>query len=207
MENLRDIFETTASKYTGNKTSIHTLWDEIENHYSVKRRYYHNLSHLQNIFNSLQPIKDIINDWDTIVFSVFYHDIIYDVKRNDNEEKSAELAQKRLAGISYPDELIVKCCDQILATKIHQFSDDRDTNIFTDSDLSILGQEENAYIEYTKQIRKEYSIIPKLLYNKGRIKVLNHFLAMERIFKSDYFFHEFEAKARQNIDNELMMLS
>ncbi len=207
MENLRDIFETTASKYTGNKTSIHTLWDEIENHYSVKRRYYHNLSHLQNIFNSLQPIKDIINDWDTMVFSVFYHDIIYDIKRNDNEEKSAELAQKRLAGISYPDELIVKCCNQILATKNHRFSDDRDTNIFTDSDLAILGQTEDVYIEYAKQIRKEYSIIPKLLYNKGRIKVLTHFMEMERIFKSDYFFHEFEAKARQNIDNELMMLS
>jgi predicted metal-dependent HD superfamily phosphohydrolase len=50
------------------------------------------------------------------------------------------------------------------------------------------------------------TIFPDFVYKPGRKKVLLHFLAMERIFKTDYFFHKFELLAKQNLQKELEML-
>jgi len=61
-------------------------------------------------------------------------------------------------------------------------------------------------VHYYKNARKEYAIFPDFVYKPGRKKVLLHFLAMERIFKTDYFFHKFEMQAKQNLQKELEML-
>lgn len=147
-----------------------------------------------------------INDPDTILLSVIYHDIIYDPSKNNNEEMSAQLAVERLRSISFPEDKIARCSDQILATKGHQVSSDNDTNLFTDADLSILGANWDNYSVYSKNIRKEYSIYPDELYYSGRKKVLQHFLQMERIYKTAYFFHKYEDQARININKELVSL-
>lgn len=140
------------------------------------------------------------------MFSLFYHDIIYNTLRTDNEERSAELAVKRLNQIAAPPDLIKHCKTQILATKKHSVDSNCDTNFFTDADLSVLGFNWDRYSEYFKKIRKEYSFYPDLIYNPGRKKVLKHFLAMERIFKTESFFGKFEMQARENLKQELNML-
>jgi predicted metal-dependent HD superfamily phosphohydrolase len=66
-----------------------------------------------------------------------------------------------------------------------------------------LGQPWGEYTQYAKNVRKEYAIYPDLLYNPGRRKVLNHFLSMERIFKTSHFFEKFEATARLNMSKEM----
>lgn len=137
----------------------------------------------------------------------FYHDLIYNASSSGNEEKSAEAAQKRLQQLGVPATKIRNCVDQILATKGHTMSDDTDTNIFTDADLSILGHDSAVYTAYYKNIRKEYSIYPDFMYNPGRKKVLQHFLAMPRIFKTDHFYDTYEAQARINLQAELETLS
>lgn len=75
-----------------------------------------------------------------------------------------------------------------------------------DADLSILGKSSQVYLEYTKQIRKEYSIYPHFLYKPGRKKALEHFLALESIFKTEYFKKKYEIRARENIEFELSIL-
>ena len=94
----------------------------------------------------------------------------------------------------------------IKCTKSHEFSDS-DTNYFTDADLSILGKSWKTYEEYYQQIRKEYKIYPDFIYNSGRKKALQHFLKMDRIFKTDYFFEKYEIQARENLQNELQILT
>ena len=102
--------------------------------------------------------------------------------------------------------VIESCKNQILATKSHLSNENFDTNYFLDADLSVLGQGWNSYSDYFKNVRKEYSIYPDILYNSGRKKVLKHFLAMEKIFKTDYFFRKFELNARQNLQKELNLI-
>jgi len=98
------------------------------------------------------------------------------------------------------------CTAQILATKKHTWSNDSDTNYFTDADLSILGSPPAVYKAYVQSIRKEYKLYPDFVYNPGRQKVLKHFLDMPAIFKTAHFTNKYESQARMNLQEELRSL-
>ena len=204
---LKSTFFELIFKHNSNLELAEKLWVELVKEYSSKKRYYHSLTHLDNLLIQLTKIKSDINDWDTVLFSLFYHDIIYNAKSQKNEENSAELAKRRLLEIGYAQLKTEHCFKQIIATKSHEVSSNNDTNLFTDADLSILGADWPIYNKYTKQVRKEYSIYPDFMYKPGRKKVLKHFLEMERIFKTDYFYKKFEIQARKNIEQELKVYS
>lgn len=200
---LKKIFIELLTKYTDNDRVKSELWTEIEKNYSSKKRHYHTLQHLDNLLSQLTEVKSEIQNWETILFTLFYHDIIYNSIKSNNEVKSAELAEKRMKHISVSNDKIELCKKQILATKSHIKSTDSDTNYFTDADLSVLGQNWETYLLYCRNVRKEYSIYPALVYNPGRKKVLNHFLSMDRIFKTDFFYNKFETQAKQNLQQEI----
>jgi len=203
---LKQTFQTLLNSYTNNQRLIDELWNEIEKAYSSPKRHYHTLTHLENVLDQLLFVRSEINDWNTILFALFYHDIVYKSSKSDNEEESALLAEKRMTQVGISHAQIIQCISQILATKNHLQQPDSDTNYFTDADLSVLGKDWKVYEAYFKQIRKEYSIYPDFLYNLGREKVLNHFIGMDRIFKTDYFFNAFEMQVKSNLKKELEFL-
>ncbi len=204
--NLKNQFEQLCSLFTNDQHLANSLWKEIETKYSEKGRHYHHLLHLENMFRELEAVKSNISDFTAISFSVFYHDVIYDASSKTNEEKSAAKAEKRLTELHADKNNISIISEQILATKLHQKSDHEDTNYLLDADLSVLGKDFKTYLEYTQNIRKEYSIYPDFLYKPGRKKVLKHFLELESIFKTNYFKDKYESKARENIAKELQLL-
>jgi predicted metal-dependent HD superfamily phosphohydrolase len=200
---LKDTFTTLCLNYTNDRPKVENLWLEIEQHYNSKGRHYHNLQHLENMFMELKECKNQISDWDTILFSLFYHDIIYKPTAKDNEEKSAELAVSRLSEIGCSKEMAERCSALILATKSHVCSTENDINLFTDADLAILGKSWENYLAYSRQVRQEYKIYPDIIYKPGRRRVLKHFLEMEKIYKIEYFGEKYELQARQNLIMEL----
>ena len=197
------VFKTELTVLGTDQSLTEQLLEEIRSNYSKADRYYHTLVHLDKLVNELLPVKDKIHDWQTLVFSIAYHDIIYNTRKQDNEEKSAELAFQRLTQLRLPAKQIEKCSNQIKATKGHQLSSDSDTNYFTDADLAILGSDHESYKKYAAQIRKEYRFYPGFLYKPGRQKVLMHFLAMESIYKTDWFKEKYESRARHSLSDEL----
>ncbi|WP_139419536.1 HD domain-containing protein [Chryseobacterium mulctrae] len=203
---LKDRFESLCLNFTKDKILIEKFWFEIEKKYSGKSRYYHNLQHLENMFEEIDAVRNQIEKFDNISFSIFYHDVIYDPTSKLNEEKSADIAKERLESLDVNNDDIQKVYKQILSTKSHQKSKDEDTNFLLDADLSILGKSSEVYSEYTKQIRKEYSIYPDFLYKPGRKKVLQHFLELESIYKTEFFKNKYETQARENIEFELKSL-
>lgn len=200
---LKKVFNKLVLRYTDDAGYVDSLWDEVETSYSGKDRHYHNLVHLNNLLLQLSEVKPQIQDWDAVLFALFYHDLIYNPVRRDNEKKSAKRAAERLETLNFPAAGIDKCVRLILATQGHITHDDHDVNLFTDADLSVLGSDSDQYLAYTQQVRKEYHIYPDLLYKPGRKKVLVHFLNMDRIFKTDHFYDKYETQARQNLSNEL----
>ncbi|MPS65718.1 hypothetical protein [Chryseobacterium sp.] len=201
--NLKERFSALSLAFSPDQELIEKLWSEIEKNYSQKSRHYHNLAHLESMFSELDAVNVRISNYLNISFSVFYHDIIYDSSSKSNEEKSADFAKERLQQLNINETDISEIYHQILATKAHQNSDNKDLNYLLDADLSILGKDLEIYIDYTRKIRKEYSIYPDLLYKPGRKKVLKHFLEMENIFKTDYFREKYEKQARKNIEWEI----
>lgn len=94
----------------------------------------------------------------------------------------------------------------ILATASHTSSSDEDTNYFLDADMSILGMDHEQYLQYTKDIRNEYMQYNDEQFREGRKKVLEGFLEMDRIFKTDVFYQRYEEVARMNIKREIESL-
>ncbi|MGB1313610.1 MAG: hypothetical protein ACPG54_08175 [Bizionia paragorgiae] len=198
---IKETFISLITKYSDNDDYSLECWREIEKAYSAKSRYYHNLQHIEHMINSLVPIASQVTDMDTLLFAIYYHDIIYNATKSTNEHESALRLEKRLSNTTF--RRIPKSMALIEATKAHEPSLDTDTNILLDLDLSILGQSPGDYKIYCDSIRKEYKIYPDFMYRKGRIKVLQHFLALDSIFKIDYFKSTFEAQAKHNIKTEL----
>jgi predicted metal-dependent HD superfamily phosphohydrolase len=203
---LSETFVALLKNYTKDEQLIASLWREIVAYYGAPQRNYHTLDHLENLLVQLNAIKEEIKNWNAILFTLYYHDIIYDVSKQNNEDESAHLAAKRMKEIAVSEDIVSICIEQIVATKLHLTSTDQDTNYFTDADLSILGQPWETYRDYYKNIRLEFQIYPDLHYNSGRKKALNHFLSMGRIFKTDYFYNRFEAQARINLKKEIELL-
>ena len=200
---LTDTFLKIVSQYTTDSNLANDLWLEIFTKYSEPKRYYHNITHLDNMMTDIIAVKDSLTDWETIFFAVCYHDIVYKAKNNTNEEDSCKIAKQRLQTVNYPIEKILLCAEMILATKSHQLSADNDTNYLIDADMSILGKSPDEYQQYTYNIRKEFSAYPEFMYKSGRKKVLQTFLVKGTIYKTEYFINMYEKQARTNIINEL----
>jgi predicted metal-dependent HD superfamily phosphohydrolase len=184
------------------------LWLEIEAAYTEPGRYFHDLSHLEYLFSELKPLS--FTDWETVLFAIVYHDVVYDVSQHivqhDNEERSAAFAERHLNQMGYPPEKIQVCRHLIMATENHQASPDNDTNLFTDADLSILGRPWDVYDAYRQNVRLEYSVYPDSIYQAGRRKVLLHFLQMEPLFKTEHFRQLYEHSAKENMQKEISLL-
>lgn len=94
----------------------------------------------------------------------------------------------------------------IIATQNHNLTNCSDTNYLIDADLSILGQDYEIYSHYCEYIRKEYCFIDDFSYFNGRLEVLQGFVQMNSIFKTQYFREKFEVNARVNIATEIEIL-
>src|SRR5688572_28964240 len=116
---LHDLFASTASAFCHDRLKIEKYWAEIMHAYTHKSRFYHNLNHLNHLLMELEAVRERICDWQMMVFTLFYHDLIYNPVRSDNEEKSAIRAAARLTDIGFPKNRILLCADAINATKSH----------------------------------------------------------------------------------------
>ncbi len=114
---LKQTFKNLLANYTGDENLAEKCWTEIEKNYTNKKRHYHTLQHLDNLLLQLTEVKNSIQSWDTILFTLYYHDVIYNPLRSDNEEKSAKLAVQRMKQLAVPSQIIELCQEQILATK------------------------------------------------------------------------------------------
>lgn len=184
------------------------FWSEIKENYTSKSRYYHNLSHIYNMFQFVEDFKNEITDFYNLKLAIWYHDIVYKFTKKDNEEKSALFAENRLKSIDFDEKRIEIIKKLIISTKKHQLIliENKDNDILLDLDLSIFGSNWKTYQQYIKNIRKEYKIYPNFMYNPTRKKVLKHFLNRENLYFTERFQNQFENQARKNIEKEIQLL-
>lgn len=205
---LKSKWFNLSSKYVEDKTVIDSLWEDILKYYLEKHRYYHNLSHIQNMLTQAENFKKDITDFDVLLFSIWYHDIIYKSTKKDNEEKSASFAEKCLKSINFEEKRLKNIKNLIVSTKKHQIKiDENDDNAYLlDFDLSILGADWETYQNYIHNIRKEYKIYPDFMYKPGRKKVLLHFLERDNLYFTETYKTRFENAARKNLKREIKLL-
>jgi predicted metal-dependent HD superfamily phosphohydrolase len=202
--NLKEIYTNLLLEIGFNPNEINNLWLDLEKAYSKKSRYYHNLTHLEEMVFWFSKYKEQLQQPNEVLYSIFYHDYVYKVTRKDNELKSAEHAIVLLKPNHQLNKQLV--FDSIVATQLHQHSENEDINWLIDFDLKILSKDWEDYKTYCQQIRKEYNSYPDFLYNPGRKKALEHFLENKNIYQTETFRTHFEDKARENIQKEIATL-
>ena len=200
-------WESLLSGYTSDESLIQQGFALILTRYSEPHRFYHNLGHIQSLLLFLEGYNYLVKDPERMQLAIFCHDLIYDAQRGDNEELSALAAIEYLEKTAYPADKIALVAEYIRATKTHLNPEgDEDLDRFLDFDLFILSAPENMYLQYAKNIRKEYAVYPDDVYIPGRKKVLQHFLDMPAIYKTPSFRERFDEDARENMRRELAHL-
>jgi predicted metal-dependent HD superfamily phosphohydrolase len=168
--------------------------------YSSGDRYYHTVEHLYQVLNLIEQLDPAVSI--TLNLAAWFHDAVYDTHAQDNEEKSAELAEMALSEL--PAETIAQVRKLILCTKTHQ-AFDAESELLLDADLAILSAEPTQYQNYAIAIRQEYRWVSAEDYRIGRSQVLERFLQRDRIYYTPMMQAK-ETIARRNLDTELQNL-
>lgn len=190
------------------KASAREAFGLIAHQYSSEGRYYHTLNHIQAMLAVLESQRSKIQDYVVVQLAAWFHDIIYDTHRNDNEEQSAQFAEHTLRDLGLSQGIVEQVTELILSTQTHCAPNgDTDTQIFLDADLAILGSTKEEYQAYKEAIRKEYAWVPEDTYRSARKSILQKFLDRERIYFTEDIAERLEQPARSNIEKELETLN
>jgi predicted metal-dependent HD superfamily phosphohydrolase len=207
IKTLKSSWETVLQPFKVEPSLKQKVFLDLVRAYSSVGRFYHTLEHIQHILEIIEQMRSLAVNFPTIQLAAWFHDVIYDSKAKDNEERSADYAVVSLTKLKIPSTTVERVRRLILSTKTHQtLLTDIDTQILLDSDLSILGSSEWKYRTYAQAIRKEYSWLSSELYRTGRKQVLLKFLQRERIYFTNQIFVKLEGRARENMQAELAVL-
>ena len=87
--------------------------------YSSPSRHYHSLQHLEQVFTLVNEFEKELLHPDAVYFAIFYHDIVYNTWRKDNENQSAKLSATVLDAMGYDNKFINLVYHLISSTQHH----------------------------------------------------------------------------------------
>lgn len=194
---------------------VKSVWD----HYQQASRHYHNLDHIAACLKAFavvlldarynQSLHLREQDIQAIELGVWFHDVVYDATRQDNEEMSVAFLRESADKLQFNHNLLVEIvADAIMHTR-HTTDKPPGTDVakwVLDLDLSVFSAPKKAFDEYEKNVRKEYAFVEDPLWIAGRMKVLQSFLDREWIYSTPLYRRLHEGEARENIKRSLARL-
>lgn len=181
------------------------IYSDLASRYTEPQRYYHTLRHIDHCLEEFEQVRDLTQDPNSVEMALWYHDAIYD-RKPDDEERSAQLAMVVAANLDLPDGFDSRVSGLILATKHRSIPQDPDTQVLIDIDLAILGQSDEVFDEYERNIRKEYDFVPEEAFIRGRLAILEPFSRRDPIYSTLFFQDKYELRAHQNLARSISRL-
>ena len=175
-------------------------YQELRENYARPNRFYHTLYHISDCLDKFSLVRKLAENPDVIEFALWYHDA------EKNEKESAKLARNVCRCAELPESFSQGICGLILATTHTEMPKATDAKIICDIDLSILGAPEKEFDNYEIEIRKEYSNVPNKDFAKGRVAILEKFLARPAIYSTSFFRQQYELQARTNMLKSITIL-
>jgi predicted metal-dependent HD superfamily phosphohydrolase len=193
--------------------------NDILPYYNERSRYYHNEKHLDFCLTIHNECTDARYNL-FVSIALIFHDVIYSPLCDNNEEESVKFMRNYL--LAHKSKISFPCTEGnlnyisrlIIATKNddhswwHDFGDSDmryDCMYIRDIDRAILCTKPDVYDNYGKNVRKEFSFLSDYTYNMSRLSFLKETLE-SRIYKTEYFYREYEKKAIANIKREISNL-
>ena len=171
-------------------------WRELDQRYSEPHRHYHTHGHIRDMLQLVYGEAATAAAW--------FHDIVYDPTRSDNEAASAGVAAVALRELGFTVLTTDVVTQLIRATETHEPRGLPPQALsFLDADLAILGSPRDRYAEYREAIRREYAFFSDDEFRERRRAFLDRFLTRRRIYLTDTMRDRYESNARANIEWEL----
>ena len=196
------------------------MWNSIVQMY--RDRPYHNLFHLNTMFESLRLRGIEITD--SLAYMIWFHDII---QGSDDEEKVLRLFGKFVVGDEPPEVKSSEVAYQYLrlfsdSTRQHRVNPEvvsegirktqylmkhenltDDEKLLRDADLVGFGDSWSDFSDTTDRIRKEYWTVDVEQFTRNRELFLRKFTEINNPIFNDPSFSYLEGSAHQNISQEL----
>ncbi|MFI9555467.1 metal-dependent phosphohydrolase [Nonomuraea endophytica] len=182
------------------------LHAELVARWSEPHRRYHTLTHLRAVLAAVDDLADLADDPVAVRLAAWFHDAVYDGRPGWDEERSAQLAERRLPTCGVPAERVAEVARLVRLTAAHDTLRDGDANgaVLCDADLAVLGRP--GYEVYAADIRQEYAHVPDELFAAGRSAVLARLLAVPNLYRTERARALWQERARHNMSAELAAL-
>ena len=82
-------------------------FEEVCKSYAGPGRFYHTLDHVLDVFGKVECLASYARHLNAVKLAAWLHDVIYDSKASDNEERSAEFAERLCQELSIPEGRLV----------------------------------------------------------------------------------------------------
>lgn len=178
------------------------VWNHLDDGYGSNTRHYHNWQHIAQCLQWFDALREYANSPVVIELAIWFHDVIYDSKRPDNESRSAALLSSLIE-----ETFLTEGAARLIAATTHKDPpEDNDAALLCDIDLSILASDEQRYTDYSRAVRLEYDWVSDADFRVGRANVLRAFLGRPFIYSLPVCRGKWEMLARENITQELAVL-
>ncbi len=181
------------------------VMDGLQDRYAEPHRAYHGQRHVDAMLDGLHATRHAFAVPDAAELAVWFHDAIYDPAASDNEARSAALMLEQMTGLADP-ALLQRVAVMIHATATHAVPPGlapdlvRDTALFLDLDLAVLGADPATYDAYERGIAAEYAPVHgEARFRAGRRAFLQALLARPRLFHTPEAQGRLDGAARTNI--------
>src|SRR5215831_17574204 len=88
-------------------TQAERTFEEIVQAYSGPGRFYHTLDHVMAVLNTVKHLAAQAKNLNAVKLAAWLHDVIYDSKASDNEERSAQYAERLCEDLAIPEGSLV----------------------------------------------------------------------------------------------------
>ena len=205
-----DLAEPTA----GHKTSVPgeqavpgaEMGADLIERYKESGRYYHTLDHIEHCLGQFDRVRAQCRQADAVELAIWFHDAIYNFPAYENEKLSAAFFMEKsenLLATKFREDV----ADLVIATEHIRPPEDADQRILVDVDLSSFGLPWEQFAADGKNIRQELHYLTDPEFYSGQIAFMKTLLARVRIFNTEYFYENYEEKARENVQRYLSGLA
>jgi predicted metal-dependent HD superfamily phosphohydrolase len=181
---------------------------ELLARWSEPHRRYHTPDHLALMLRVIDEHAGLADDADAVRLAAWFHDAVYEVFGQDNEERSALLAVQHLDALGFSPDRAGEVARLVRLTAGHAVAPgDRNGGLLADADLAILAADEADYARYAAAVRAEYAAVPDETFRPGRAAILRKLADLPDIFRVVPARAEWSARARANLETEIRTLS
>lgn len=197
-------FAELVDRLGGDGAIARETWSRVVAAWSAPVRHYHGLGHLRACLATLDDARAdaaFRDHADIVELALVYHDIVYDPRADDSEERSALrlIADACALGLAQERVEAAATCVRATAHRAGAGTAKVGEQLVVDVDLAILGSEPSEFATYEAAVRAEYSHVPSVAFAIGRGRFLAELLRRPSLFGTPFFRERFEARARANI--------